>query len=161
MGERGPIGDPHGRRAQDRYKNVRLLPPPAVAEGKKETRRPPCPKVLVGQARRHWRYLVKCLEEKGRLEHGHLATIMSAAIAFGEAHELQEAGNQIREKMKKAPGDPELGRALASLNRSQRQTLKNLVEFEGKLLLNPNAEARKGKPVHQPVPMTKRERLLS
>jgi len=136
------------------------MPLPEPASEEKKNQKPPCPKILTGQARKHWRYLVKCLAEDETLEPSDQGTIMSAAIAYGEAHQLQEEANDLRELRKQNPQDPSLVKSLMNILRNQRQFLKNLVEFEAKLCLNPNARARK-KTVAPTMPRSKRERLLS
>lgn len=160
MGERGPIGDPHGRRAQDRHKNMRLMPPPQLQPQRKK-KRPQCPKELAGLARKRFRHLVKCLEENNSLEYSDQGTIVAAAIAYAEVHALKAEADALRQERQKNPNDQPLLKSLMGVVKTQIAAMRSQVEFEAKLILNPNARARKPGPKQQPAPQTKRERLLS
>lgn len=129
--------------------HAELEPKPAAAK-------PPCPKILTGQARKHWRYLLQQLEAMNILGQSDQGTIMSAAISFGQAYDLQEQIETISEKEEKTPADI---KSQMSMLRALRQTLRDLVTFEAHLGLNPTARTRIK--LEKPQPQSRRERLLS
>lgn len=128
----------------------------AELEPKPAAVKPPCPKILTGQARKHWRYLVKQLEAMSILGQSDQGTIMSAAIAFGQAYDLQEQVKGITDKKKKTPEDI---KSQMGILRALRQTLRDLVTFEAHLGLNPTARTRIK--LEKPQTQSRLERLLS
>lgn len=159
MGERGPIGDPHSRRAMERKKKLRIVTPfPSTNESNSNPQniksKVICPKILTGQARKRWKYLIEKLQERDALDGINQGTVMSAAIAYADAYDLREDANLLKKQREENPTDPKLTKNLLDTLRALRQTMRDLSSFESRIIRSvPDKPA--------PSAKSRRERLLS
>lgn len=163
MGDRGPMADPHGIRAKARRRKLKVLKggkgkkakdfsagsqaPPKDPPKRPRGSRPSCPKYLTGLARKHFKNIVRWLENRGQLEVSDVGTIISAASAFGEVADLQEWLNEVRELRRKNPRNKTYAEQQIAVLRNLRMAQRALVEFEARLHFNPDARAKRGESI--------------
>lgn len=124
-------------------------------EPKPPASKPPCPQMLSPEARDHWKYIVKHLEAMNTLGESDQGTIMAAAMAYGQAVNIQSDINAMTGQELTDEGKKEL----ASHRRLLNNTLCTMAKFEADLGLNPTARTRIK--LDKPVKQDFMERLLS
>jgi phage terminase small subunit len=141
-------------------------PKPAAGE-------PPRPDSLSPAALEHWDFLIDHLRAMNILAMSDQGLIMSAAMAFGQASEIQRevvALSADIESLRRAGDGSEadiesmklafkMGKQIDEKRRLINTTLATLSRFEADLGLSPTARTRIK--IDKPQPKSKRERLLS
>lgn len=158
MGERGPVGSPFGRRAQDREKKFRVVgkrppgEPPAAA--RRVSVRMPRYVRDVPEARRFWREHVHTLEDYGRLEAIHRQTFARLCLTYARIRDFEQ---RIALEGAVLEG-PRGGKAKHPLLTPLRQAEQSFAELASRFGLDPKSAMRLPQPAR--AEMTRRERLL-
>lgn len=103
----------------------------AELEPKPASTVPPCPRILKGEARKHWKYLIKHLQAMRTVGQSDQAIIMSAALVYGQVLDVQREIDK--------GGEP---RHITTLRRLLNATTAMLVRYEAELGFNPTARTR-------------------
>jgi len=157
MGSRGPIGTPHGRRAEQRAKALRLVlkpsgPPPKARERPIAIRMSRTVRADPG-ARRFWKAHARVLVELGRLEMEHATVFGRLCLLHGR---IERFAATIAREGEIVEG-PRGGRTKHPLLTPMRQAETLFAQLAGRFGLDPLNSQRFPKTAEY---CSRRERLL-